>query len=413
MTRTGKNLLMIAVILICVGPMADTYVLIPAMAEIANALPNVNPTLISFILTMSSLMVIPTSLIAGKLVGDKKLSKKSALIIGFTLFTIGGAAGGLKINIYYILITRAILGIGNGFITAMAAAVPTDYFYGKERASVMGYYNAFGSLLAIGLTMLAGYVALINWRYVFALYLLCALIVVYHAVILEKNPPKTAEGIEEEEMERKALEAAKVSGAKQHLGKSVWLLLIITLLSQILGNTLYLTLAIFMDMEHIGNAAAAGAANGVLTVAIVVFSIIFGPIYDKLKKNTAPMFFVLLALGYLMLSHAHSFNLLLVSVSIWGMGFGLSIPYILQESTTASPKALQTFSIALINSAIFGSYVLSTFVQPLVATLFNNESMRFLFIVLSIGMLVSGVIAVIFAKLDKANKLGATINMAP
>lgn len=390
----GKIAILIAIVLICVAPMADTYILIPDMSGIVNALPNANPTLISFILTISSLFVIPSSLIAGKLVEQNKLSKKGALLIGFTLFTIGGAAGGLFANINWILFTRAIVGIGNGFATAMVASIVADYFFGQERASVMGLYNALGSLLAIGLTVLAGYLAVISWRLPFAVYLLCGLIVIYHAIILKKNPPKTAEMLAEEEEERKALlEAnATVTGQKPRLGKAVWVLVVITILSQVVGNTLYLFLSIFIEGEGIGNAASTGMVNGVLTASIVVVSLVFGVIYNKFNKYTAMLFFLAFGIGYIMLSRSYSMSMVLISSIIWGIGFGLSVPYLYQEATIAPPKVLITFAGALINSTIFFSYVLSTFVYPLISGIFNNDSVRFMFNVLGIVMLVCAVL---------------------
>lgn len=396
----GKISILIAIVLICVAPMADTYILIPDMSGIVNALPPTNSTLISFILTISSLFVIPSSLIAGKLVEQNKLSKKGALLIGFTLFTIGGAAGGLFANINYILFTRAIVGIGNGFATAMVASIVADYFSGQARANVMGLYNALGSLLAIGLTVLAGYLAVISWRLPFAVYLLCALIVVYHAIVLKKNPPKSEELLAEEEEQAMQEANATALGQKPRLGKAVWVLVVITILSQVVGNTLYLFLSIFIEGEGIGNAAATGMVNGLLTASIVVVSLVFGFLYSKFNKYTSTLFFLAFGVGYLMLARSHSLSMVILSTVVWGIGFGLSVPYLYQEATMAPPKVLITFTGALINSTIFFSYVLSTFVQPLIAGIFNNDSLRFMFDVLGIVMIICAIGVGIYFKIS-------------
>lgn len=397
----GKYAILIAIVLICVAPMADTYILIPDMAGIFGALPDVNPTLITFILTISSLFVIPSSLIAGKLVEQGKLSKKGSLLIGFTLFSLGGAAGGLFPNIYWILFTRAFVGIGSGFATAMVASIVADYFFGETRATVMGLYNALGSLLAIGLTVFAGYLAMISWRLPFYAYLLCGLIVLYHALVLKRNPPKSPELLAEEEAEKQeqAAVSAALAGQKPRFGRAVWILTAITLISQVVGNTLYLVLSVFIEGEKIGDAAATGTVNGLLTVSIVVFALAFGAIYQKFERYTAMLFFLAFGVGYFMLARSYSLTMVIISCLIWGIGFGLSVSYVYQEATVRPPRVLITFVGAFINSTIFFAYVISTFVQPLIITIFKNDSIRFMFDVLGVVMILS---AVVFALILKA-----------
>ncbi|MDF2791543.1 MAG: hypothetical protein K0S80_4645 [Neobacillus sp.] len=398
MKKANKFPILIAIILICLAPMADTYILIPAMANIAAAFPNVSGTLINLIMTISSLTVIPTSLIVGKVVGDGKLNKKTALLIGFILFTIGGTAGGLFVNIYWILFTMAIKGIGNGFAMAMVVTVTADYFFGQERANVMGIYNAVGSAIAIVITIVAGYVAVVNWRLTFLLYLICGLVVVYHAFVLEKNPPKSPEALAEEEAEKKEMEAAltKDSNHKPSLGRALWILVFITFISQIVANTLYVTLSMFIEGEKIGNAAATGYVNALLTVAIVVCSLAFGIIYSKCKRFTTTIFFLLLGAGFFALAYAQSLQMAIVATIVWGVGYGMTIPYIYQEATILPPKSLVTVSGALINSVIFGSYFLSAFLPQVITSIFNNGSVRFLYIVLAAIMGICAIIVTIY-----------------
>lgn len=398
MMKTNKFPVLIAIILICLAPMADTYVIIPAMASIAAAFPNASGTLINLIMTISSLTVIPTSLIVGKIVGDGKLNKKTALIIGFILFTLGGAAGGLFVNIYWILFAMAVKGIGNGFAMAMVVTVTADYFSGKERANVMGIYNAVGSAIAIGITIVAGYVAVVSWRLTFLLYLICGIVVIYHAIVLKKNPPKTPEALAEEEAERKEMEAALAENAdhKPSLGRALWILVFITFFSQIIANTLYVTLSMFVEGEQIGNASTTGYVNAILTVAIVVCSFAFGTVYSKCRRFTTTLFFALVGAGFVSMAYAQSLQTAIFAAIIWGFGYGLQIPYIYQEATILPPKSLITMAGALINSVIFGSYFLSAFVPQVIASIFNNDSVRFLYIVLAAIMAICAIIVTIY-----------------
>ena len=73
----GKIPVLIAAMLLTVTGGADTLVLVPAMAAIANAFPDVGITVVNFVITISSLALMPTSLLAAKLIGDKKLTNKT------------------------------------------------------------------------------------------------------------------------------------------------------------------------------------------------------------------------------------------------------------------------------------------------------------------------------------------------
>jgi len=405
--KANKFPALIAIILISIGPMTDIYIVLPAFDNILGAFPNASETLIGLIFTISSLTAIPTCLIVGKIVGDGKLNKKTALLIGFILFTIGGAAGGLFVNIYWILFAMAVKGIGNGFALAMVVTVTADYFFGKERAVVFGIFNAMGFAIANGVTIVAGNVAVINWRYIFLLYLVCGpIVVVYHALVLKKNPPKTQEALAEEEAERKEMEAELAADAnhKPSLGRAIWILVIITFISQLLGNTLYVVLPMFVEGEKLGNAASTGLANVILTVAIVVCSFAFGIVYPRAKRFTMTLFFVLLGAGFLIMAYSHTFQMTLVACIIWGVGYGLTIPYLYQEASVLPRKSFITLAGAIVNSVMFGAFYLSDFVPPVVASIFNNGSVRFLFVVVAAILGICAVIFTIYFIVSKKDK---------
>jgi MFS family permease len=401
---------LIAIILICVAPMADTYVLIPAISDIGKALPDASLTKLNLILTITSLFVVPSSLLAGKLVEIEKISKKNCLLLGFGLFSIGGAAGGLFVNANYILFTRAIQGVGSGFATAMVVSITADYFTEKEGATVMGLYTAVGSLIAIGLTMLSGYLVLINWRLAFLVYLICILIFIYHAIILKGGKgPKIKENISNDRPVALETDSDLVSNKpyKLRLGTAVWILIGITILSQTLGNSLYLSLSHFIEGQNLGDASSTGIANGVLTGSMVLMGLVFGKIYGKIGKQTSFFMFFLLSVGFFILGRSHSFSMAIVSLVIWGLGYGLTIPYVMQEAIVCPPKRLITFTGSLVNSCIFLSFVMSTFVQPLFNSLTDSNDIRSFYATVSIILFGCGIISIFIVKFG-AKPLGRT-----
>ena len=394
---TNKTLYMICIILISVPAMADTFVMAPVMADLARAFPGAGLTRVNLALTISSLFVIPASLLAGRLVGKGFMSKKGCLMLGIGLASAGGSAGGLVENLNFILFTRATLGVGIGLSTAMIVTITADYFTPKESGRVMGLYNAMGNLMGVGLGVAAGYLAVTNWRHVFPLFLIGLLIMAFQALVLKKEPETAEKASPPEASGREAAAPGRPNLAAATAGqkRSIAILLIITLLSKIFSNSIFLTLSPFIIQEGMGDASSTGLAGGVLTVGMVSGSFLFNSIYVKINRHTSLLFFGLIGLGFLFLAHCHSFGPTLAALLVLGLGNGMNMPYLMQESLVRAPASLVTFTGSLINSGIYLSIALSTFAQPLVIFIFNDSGLRFYFVAAGLASLACAGLALI------------------
>jgi len=153
------------------------------------------------------LLIIPSIIIAvaspftGILVD--KIGRLIPLYIGFTLFVIGGSSGFFLDDFYYLLVGRAILGIGVAFTTTSSMALVGDYFNEEERhkfMSVQGMAIGFGGIIFI---ISGGYLAQIDWQYPFLIYSLPILFLPLLLISL-KEPNRTKEiTIEENEVNTK------------------------------------------------------------------------------------------------------------------------------------------------------------------------------------------------------------------
>jgi len=153
------------------------------------------------------LLIIPSIIIAvaspftGILVD--KIGRLIPLYIGFTLFVIGGSSGFFLDDFYYLLVGRAILGIGVAFTTTSSMALVGDYFNEEERhkfMSVQGMAIGFGGIIFI---ISGGYLAQIDWQYPFLIYNLPILFLPLLLISL-KEPNRTKEiTIEENEVNTK------------------------------------------------------------------------------------------------------------------------------------------------------------------------------------------------------------------
>src|SRR5699024_2222092 len=93
-----------------------------------------------------------------------KITKKSIVMIGLTIYLIGGVGAQFSSNIETLLILRLVLGAGVGLIMPLSMSLINDYFEGKERTKMMGYNSAFSNLGGILTMLLAGWLATFGWH---------------------------------------------------------------------------------------------------------------------------------------------------------------------------------------------------------------------------------------------------------
>jgi len=139
----------------------------PALAGIAKAFPEMSPQSIQMVVTLPSLLLMPSTLVCGAL--SRKIGKKKLVIIGMLLFGIGGITPAFYGGIIFILILRAVFGVGVGFLLPLSQALVVDYFEGHDREVFMGYSASNASIFGIIFTLLGGFLCDIYWRYTFLL----------------------------------------------------------------------------------------------------------------------------------------------------------------------------------------------------------------------------------------------------
>ncbi len=94
--------------------------------------------------------------------------RKRVFLIGVTLFTFASAACGLANDPLFLIIARAVQGLGGAMMFATALALLSQEFHGRERGTAFGIWGAtIGAAVAIG--PLAGGVltSWLSWRWIF------------------------------------------------------------------------------------------------------------------------------------------------------------------------------------------------------------------------------------------------------
>lgn len=149
MSAKLKNPTMTGLVLILSAFMcsADSMTLQPIIGLLATEIfPEYGYATCSMIMTVSALALAIISIATGALT---KIGKKKLLLAGSALFTAGGCAGVLINNIYYILATRLIEGLGAGLVLTISMMLIPSLF--EEQKQVDKLIRNF---LSLGITLL-------------------------------------------------------------------------------------------------------------------------------------------------------------------------------------------------------------------------------------------------------------------
>ena len=108
-------------------------------------------------------------------------------LIGATLYVIGGCGGAFADNIISLLIFRALLGIGVGFLMPLSTGLLGFYFDKKDQTRLMGYSSAMNNLGGIIASVAVGLLVAMSWRYAFAVYLLGIVVFCFSTLLSAKR----------------------------------------------------------------------------------------------------------------------------------------------------------------------------------------------------------------------------------
>ncbi|MBW7454682.1 MDR family MFS transporter [Paenibacillus sepulcri] len=183
--RKGKGLLILGLMIAMLFAALDQTIVGTAMPRIVGDLGGLG--LMAWLTTaymLTSTVVVP---IAGKLAD--LIGRRVVYVTGLVIFIGASALCGTAQDMTWLIIFRAMQGIGGGIIMPMAMIIIGDIFTGKERAKWMGAFGAvFGLSSVIGPQVGGWIVDSLNWRWVFYINLPVGLLaVVLIALALPKH----------------------------------------------------------------------------------------------------------------------------------------------------------------------------------------------------------------------------------
>ncbi|WP_455645479.1 MFS transporter [Methanosphaera sp.] len=140
----------------------------------------------NWIITIYLLTISMVSIPFGKICG--KIGLKKSMIYGIILFILGSILAGLSFNVYFMMISMVIMGIGSSIQFINILALTTKQIPSHKRGKALGYGVTGGYLgLTLAPTIAGILIQNLSWRSVFFITIPFLLIVYYLLISIDKE----------------------------------------------------------------------------------------------------------------------------------------------------------------------------------------------------------------------------------
>ena len=326
---------------------------LPAMQQFFAKVDNADYW-VRLVLTVPALCIAIGAPVVGVLID--RLGRKPLLTLALVVYGVAGSSGLWLNAIGLILVGRALLGLSVAGVMITATALIADYYSGPARGQFLGLQAAFMALGGVVFLTVGGFLADINWRMPFFIYLV-ALALVPCVMLILPEPNRTTRNIQSDN-EPVSLPIALVV-----------LTYGIALISQIVFYLIPVQLPFYLKSLVAASASASGLAIALATL----FSALSSILYQRIKSrfNFISIYgiaFLNLALGYSLISLASGYGLILPGLAIAGLGLGLLMPNMNFCLTSITPSAAR----GRVLSGLTTSFFLGQFLSPLVSQPLNE-----------------------------------------
>lgn len=385
--NTGKNFIPLAALVAIWSVSAIASLPGLAISPILNDLDKIFPAAseleVDMLESLPSLLIIPFMLLAGR--WSIKGNKMALLVVGTSIFLIGGFGSLLARKLWELILLGAVIGVGAGIIIPLSTGLVVDYFTGDYRVRQLGISSAINNLTLVIATSLTGYLADIEWHYAFAVYLLPAITLLLVPALSHTKPEPEPEG--GAQRRQTTLRMNVIIGLMLFYFAITYFSLIVTF------NTSYLAAEVGMD------ATTSGIIISIFFLAIMTPGLALNLIVKLLGRMVNVWSLVVMGLGLILMSLPHPTILhLTVGAALAGLGYGVMQPVIYDKAATNAPPHLSTLALSLVMAVNYFAILVAPFMVTGVDKLFGESSPSFAFLFNGLATLVLAAVALLFVK---------------
>lgn len=367
----------------------------PALSGIKSAFPQMSDAWIQMILTLPTLLIIPSCLMCRYAISRK--GQKNVLLMGIIIYLIGGLGSGLAPNFYILLVFRGILGIGCGFITPMAQNLISSNFTGETKQKLTSYSASASYLMGIIASFLVGRLVGINWRMAFLIYLIALVVLILNIIYLPDDRKKKMESLTGvDDIDNNVTNVHKadkgIDNKAVNRGINVKALLVMIAMFGINGAfyTFSASISLFMRTEGIGNETSSGIVVSAFMICGFIVGLIVPPVRKVLKEYTIVLGCFMMGAGYALLSQAGDIPVLMLAAAMVGGSYSILYSEVFTKIRQAARSEEETTTLVTYTTAcMFLGQALSQYILRGVESVTGNSGYRFRFIFVGVLLLIS------------------------
>lgn len=285
---------------------------LPKMQEAFQDQPN-SEFWVKLLLTLPGLFTAFAAPFAGVIID--RFGRKPLLTGAVILYGIAGGTGCFLSSLTGLLIGRAFLGLAVAAIMTTSIALIADYYQGPKRNQIMGIQAAFMGFGGVVFLLLGGILAGMSWRGPFFIYL--SAFAVLPLLIFTINEPNL--------VTEKPSNFGEVSDSKLPV-RTIVSVYALTFLSMVVFYMIPVQLPFYLQKFQVSSTQI-GLAVATSTLSSAIASTFYKNIKARLSfPSILIVIYLLIGLGYVAISIANSYNLVLLSLIVAGLGLGLLLP---------------------------------------------------------------------------------------
>ena len=343
------------------------FIMSPAINVMATEMfPDKSYTAILLISTISSLCMIPGSLVAGSLLN--KLGFKKLAVISLGGIAICGAACALTNSLGVIYVLRGIVGFCIGIGFPLQGTMSLQLFNDKERPKYLGWATVSLAAGSVFYMIVSGMLADHSARYCFWFHLI-ALVPLALILIFLKQP--TAEEIAANNVEA----PSQVPEHDKMPGYALFTAVMFALVF-FAFYTVLLNMSSICAYEKIGGAAVAGALLSVYCIGNMCGGFLFNPLSTKAGKLVVPIGLIMWIAGTACIAFGHSVFFIVLGALLSGTAVQTVWPGTVNTYSEYVPKDKQSMAVAIFVSGMnIGCFLTTYFIQA-VMNITGSDSPR-------------------------------------
>jgi len=267
---------------------------------------------------------------------SRYMKDRSMIVGGLLLLSVSGMVPVFVQEYPVMFASRIFLGIGIGLINAKAISIFSEYYEGREKATLLGYRGSAEVLGSAVMTLVAGKLVLIRWNLAFWVYALGFVIVLLYLVWVPGSmEPGQSAGAEKESLE------AEADGKRECWKKEVLPIAYAVFAGFVIciycSNSLRVPMLILE--KKLGTESEASIILTLMMLMGIAAGVYFGKLTMWWKEKLPGVGCLMLGAGMLLTAYAGNLPLIGVGISIVGFFYTVLVTYSFHQISEQIPQS--------------------------------------------------------------------------